>query len=74
MRKITLDIPDALDTEIAQYLLCSGLENRDKGRMMLFAVEEMMKEDAPEKLKNRCEHAKAQIRAKAKAKWQERKQ
>lgn len=69
MRKITLDIPDALDTEIAQYLLCSGLEHRDKGRLMLFATEMLMKENAPEELKTRCQRAKEQIRENAKARW-----
>jgi hypothetical protein len=68
---MNLVIPDALDTEIAQYLLCSGLEHRDKGRLVLFAVEELMKEAAPDRLKSVCEHAKTQIREKQKKRYQE---
>jgi hypothetical protein len=69
MRKITLDIPDALDTEIAQYLLCVGLEHRDKGRLMLFATEALLKDDAPAELITRCNEAKEAIRDRAKRSW-----
>ena len=70
MRKITLDIPDALDRKIAIYLLSSDLEARDKARVMLYAIEMMMKEEAPTELKDRCRIAKDAIREKQKARWQ----
>ena len=72
MRKITLNIPDALDTEIAQYLLYSDLEHRDKGRLMLFAAEMLIQKEAPQELRDRCRTAKDAIRERQKKRYQER--
>jgi hypothetical protein len=73
MRKITLDIPDALDKAIVVYLAYSDLELRDKGRMILYAIENLMREDAPAELKERCKLAKDAIREKQKKRYQEMK-
>ena len=67
-----MDIPDALDTEIAQYLLYSDLEHRDKGRLMLFATEMLLQKEAPQELKERCRIAKENIREKQKKRYRER--
>lgn len=73
MRKITLDIPDALDKAIVVYLACSDLELRDKGRMILYAIETLMRENAPDDLKERCKNAKDAIREKQRKRYQEMK-
>ena len=67
-----MDIPDALDTEIAQYLLYSDLEHRDKGRLMLFATEMLLQKEAPQELRDRCKSAKDAIRDRQKKRYQER--
>jgi hypothetical protein len=71
---MNLVIPDTIDAEIAQYLLYAGLEHRDKGRLMLFAVEKMLKEEAPRELIERCKIAKEAIREKQKKRYQEKMQ
>ena len=68
-----ISIPDDLDKKIAWYLINNGLELRDKGRMILYAIENLMREDAPAELKERCKLAKDAIREKQKKRYQEMK-
>lgn len=74
MRKITLNIPDDLDREMALWLVYSHLEPRDKSRMILYAIKQLVAiETIPDELQTICRNAKETIREKQKARWQERK-
>lgn len=70
MRKIMLNIPDEMDKEITIYLLSGDMELRDKGRAILFAIRNMIHEDMSPELKEICDKAKRDIREKAIARWQ----
>jgi len=74
MSRISIDIPEALNVRVNESLAFSQLDHRDKGRLVLYAMEKMIAEPLPGEFLARCQAAKDAIREKAKAKWQERKE
>lgn len=72
MGKITLKIPDKLDDHIDEFLVYNNLEIRDKSRIILFAIEQMIaKGEMPDEFKARCVAVKEEIRRKQRTRHKE---
>lgn len=72
MSRISIDIPPLLNGRINEALAHSDLDHRDKGRLLLFAVDQLLTQgELPEEFKAICRDAKAAIREKQKKRYQE---
>lgn len=75
MSRISIDIPPLLNGRINESLAYSGLDHRDKGRLLMFAVDQLMAQgELPDEFKEQCRTAKDAIREKQKRRYQDRMQ
>jgi hypothetical protein len=71
MSRIHLEIPDWLNAKINRSLAESQLDHRDKARLFLYAIEMQIAVPLPDEFVAYCQHAKDDIRAKQKKRYQE---
>lgn len=71
MVRTSIEIPPDLNTRIGEFLLYSGLDHRDKGRAILYAIDQLAGQRAPDELIAICQAAKAITRAKQRKATQE---
>ena len=58
MVRISIEIPHDLNMRIGEFLMYSGLDHRDKGRAILYAIDHLSEQKAPDDLIAICQAAK----------------